>query len=658
MRIVRSGHFWLILAMFALFSILHYAEQIGIIGTEDPSLHFGLTRHSLDRILFLLPIIYSVFIFGLRAAIATCCGALAVMLPRAILISPAPADALLEICGVIAIGVLASLWLWTRAREKEKTQASLAELQSAHQILQHYVRLARSNEKRLTILNAISTMLGESLELENVLHKAIHMVSELMEVEISLIFSLDEETQELRLVAHEGVSDEFAKALNGIKIGEGLYGEVARTGQAMVVEDVSRDPMLTKPEVQKMRIQVQLIVPMVLRDHVRGIVCVAMRRPRQFAEEDIELLTAVGTQIATAIENARLYEEERLVAQRLAVSERNYRRLFENASDAIWVHDFAGNIIAANKAAEKLTGYSVEELTKMNARAFLSDEGLNVAAEIRRKLLEKEPVNQPYEQRLITKDGTEALLKLTTGLVTEDGKPTAFQHIARDVTEERKMQDNLRYYLQQITRAQEEERKRIGRELHDDTAQALYALSREVDNFLRSNANLPANSAVFLEGLGKRVKEVLQGVRRFGRDLRPPILDDLGLLATLRWLVGELKEEHGIEADIKVSGIERRFSAETELTIFRIVQEALRNVEKHAQASKVEVVVEFGEGETRVSICDNGTGFDLEGSLAELPRVGKLGLAGMEERVRLLGGNLKLQSELGKGTVVEIEVPV
>ena len=136
------------------------------------------------------------------------------------------------------------------------------------------------------------------------------------------------------------------------------------------------------------------------------------------------------------------------------------------------------------------------------------------------------------------------------------------------------------------------------------------------------------------------------------------MLDDLGLLATLRWLVGEFKEQCGVEAGIMVSGIERRFSAEVELTILRIVQEALRNVEKHAQASKVEVMVEFGERKTKVSICDNGKGFDLGGSLAELPRVGKLGLAGMEERVRLLGGSMRIESEPGKGTKVMIEVPI
>ncbi len=477
------------------------------------------------------------------------------------------------------------------------------------------------------------------------------------------------------------------------------------------------------------------------------------------------------------------------------MSERNYRQLFENANDAIWVHDLEGNIIIANEATKKLVGYSVKELTKMNMRDFLSDEGLNLAGQVRRKLLEREPVEQPYEQSLTKKDGIKAILKLATSLVTEDGKSIGFQHIARDVTEqkraeemltkiidgspvptfainkqhkvthwntaieslsgvkkeevvntdqqwmifypekrpvmadlivegaspeqievyyqdkgkkshlidgayeaeyffpdlgedgkwlyftaspikddtgeiigaietlrdvteEKRMQDNLRYYLQEITRAQEEERKRIARELHDDSAQALYALTRQVDNFVRANTNLPADNAAFLEDLGKQISKVLQDLRRFSQDLRPPMLDDLGLLATLRWLVSESRERCGIEVDLKVVADERRLPPEVEFTLFRIVQEAVRNIERHSQALKAEVSVEFSEGKTRVSVSDNGKGFRLSGSLVDLVRTGKLGLAGMEERARLLNGSIKIESEPGKGTTVMVEIPI
>ncbi|MDY6917641.1 MAG: GAF domain-containing protein [Chloroflexota bacterium] len=420
MRTLRNVHLWAIVLIFVGCCILHYAEQIGLLATASPSTHFGLTRHALERILFVGPVVYAAYIFGLRAGLVACAAALAAMLPRAIFISPVPADALVETSGMVVIGVLSTLGLWRLAREREKGQVYLAELESAHKVLQHYVQSARGSEKRLTILNAISAVLGESLEPERVLRKATQMVSELMDVEVALIYTLDEEAQELTLVAYEGVSDEFASVVGRVGVGEGIYGEVAKTGQAMIVEDASRDPRMSQPEVAKMRIHIQLIVPLVLKERVRGALCVAMRRPREFTQEDIELLTAVGTQIATAIENAFLYDRERVVAQRLAASERNLRRLFENASDAIWVHDLSGDIAIANQAAAELTGYPVDELVKMNVKSFLLEDGLTVAGQIRRNLLEKEPVEQPYEQRLVRKDGTEAILSVATGLVVEE----------------------------------------------------------------------------------------------------------------------------------------------------------------------------------------------------------------------------------------------
>jgi signal transduction histidine kinase len=270
----------------------------------------------------------------------------------------------------------------------------------------------------------------------------------------------------------------------------------------------------------------------------------------------------------------------------------------------------------------------------------------------------KEPVEQPYEQHIIRRDGTKAILMLTTSLLTENGKAIGFQHMARDMTDEKRMQDNLRYYLQQITTAQEEERTRIARELHDDTAQALYALNRQVDNFVRSNSNLPPENTAFLKELGEQLRTVLQGLRRFGQDLRPPMLDDLGLVATLRWLQGELKERSGIETDLIVDGPEQRLAPDIELMLFRIVQEALRNIEKHSSASKAEVSVRFGDGKITITVNDNGIGFELPEKIGDLSRSSKLGLLGMEERVRLLGGRLSIKSELGKGTSVTIEAPV
>jgi len=118
-----------------------------------------------------------------------------------------------------------------------------------------------------------------------------------------------------------------------------------------------------------------------------------------------------------------------------------------------------------------------------------------------------------------------------------------------------------------------------------------------------------------------------------------------------------LQESDGISTVLKVLGRERRFSLEVELLLFRIVQEALNNIRRHAQASEAQVVVEFTKDRTKVAISDNGRGFELSGRLDDLPRSGKLGLAGMQERAQLLDGTIEVQSTLGKGTTLIVEVP-
>jgi two-component system sensor histidine kinase DegS len=226
-----------------------------------------------------------------------------------------------------------------------------------------------------------------------------------------------------------------------------------------------------------------------------------------------------------------------------------------------------------------------------------------------------------------------------------------------DATERRRAEENLRHHLQQVTRAQEEERKRIARELHDDTAQVLSSLSRQLDNFIRKKHGFSSNEVLFLKDLQTHLNRGLQSMQRFVQDLRPSLLDDLGLIPAVRSLVKSLQESDGIDAELKVLGGERRFPPEVELLLFRIVQEALNNIRRHAHASEAEVVLEFGGNEVKVTVTDNGRGFELRGGVDDLPRSGKLGLAGMRERARLLGGTLEVKSILGKGTTLIVETP-
>jgi len=408
--------------------------------------------------------------------------------------------------------------------------------------------------------------------------------------------------------------------------------------------------------VSKHHIHSEIIVPLRSKDKPNGTLCIGMRRYRQFRQDEVELLAAIGSQIGIAVEKAHLYQQERRIAEQLRVSEQRYRYLFDNASDAIWVHDMRGYIVDANKATERLNGWTKQEFLGKNVKDFLTEDFLNLAREVQSKLLRGEDIEQPYEQRLIRKDGTIRTMKMATSVVIIDGEPHGFQHIARDVTEEKQMQENMRFYLQQVTRAQEEERKRISRELHDETIQDLVVLSRRLDDLASSGTGLSEENIRRLEELRQETNKITRGIRRLSQDLRPATLDRLGLLPAIEWLAADVTQYSGIATKVNVLGTERRLSEEEELLLFRITQEALRNVWRHSGATSAEVTVEFGE-KARITIKDNGKGFAPPRTMGDLARDGKLGLAGMQERTRLLGGSITVQSEPGKGTTVTVEMP-
>jgi PAS domain S-box-containing protein len=225
----------------------------------------------------------------------------------------------------------------------------------------------------------------------------------------------------------------------------------------------------------------------------------------------------------------------------------------------------------------------------------------------------------------------------------------------QDVTELKTAEVNLRYYLKEITKAQEEERKHIARELHDDTAQLFGSISRQLDNFIRKNHNLEADEILLLKDIQAQAKQGSQNLHRFCQGLRLSVLDDLGLIPALRSMVKEVQKTEGLEVEIEIIGETRRSQPEIESMLFRIVQEAINNVRKHAQSSVAKVIIKFMKNRINITISDNGKGFLMNGRVDELPQSGKLGLAGIQERVRLLGGTFEIVSAPGKGTTLLIK---
>jgi len=642
-------------------TVFYYADQIPVIDTLTSSLRLDFARHSVHRILSILPVAYAAFVFGLAGGLLASSVIAALLLPRVFLISSEAEEAAIEVAAFLFIGAFVSWLIDVQNKEKARHKKTIASLEWAQGELQSHIQAIENEERRLSAINAVLGVVTESLELRDILGLAMDKVSDVMGVEICLLFLLQEGAGELTLEAYHGIADESAAAIKPIKVGEGFTGRVAQTGEPLAIRDVSGELALYSGVGGLGEVQTQIIVPLKSKGRVMGTLCAATRSLREFSADEIEVLNAIGNAIGVAIENARLYQNEREIAEQLRQSEESYRGLFENATEAIFVHDLDGKIIAANSACERLTGYTREEMARMDIGRFLSGQGRETVKEMVRRQLNSEDVEGPFELGLTKRDGTEAIVELMPSLIIRGGQPTGVQAIVRDVTEQRRMQANLRFYLSQVLKAQEGERLRIARELHDDTAQALTGLSRRldilVDTLASSPDSLPKEIPERLEELRDQSDRILEGVRRFSRDLRPPVLDDLGLLPALKWLATALEEQHSVAANIRVLGEQHRLPDEAELALFRIAQEALNNVRKHSGASAVEVTVDFRGGGITMAVADNGSGYEIPSSTSDLAASGKLGIIGMQERARLLGGTLVVNSEPGTGTRVLVTVP-
>jgi two-component system sensor histidine kinase DegS len=257
-----------------------------------------------------------------------------------------------------------------------------------------------------------------------------------------------------------------------------------------------------------------------------------------------------------------------------------------------------------------------------------------------------------YKLKVKSKDElgelAETFNRMASALIryTDELKSTAQENI----NQEKRIQDNLRSYATLISQAQETERKRIARDLHDETAQALVVISRHLEDLSAGKSKLTAGE------IREEVRKVLEGVRRFSQELRPSILDDLGLIPAVKWLTSDLVKTNGINVETIVTGNSHKLNSQTELMLFRIIQEALTNVRKHAQATQVLIKIEFLENSLKLSVQDNGKGFLSPDKLSDLAGKGKLGLLGMQERVQLMGGVLTIESLPQHGTVLKIEV--
>jgi len=369
----------------------------------------------------------------------------------------------------------------------------------------------------------------------------------------------------------------------------------------------------------------------------------------------------------TGLVLAAMTTERRQAEQAARESEQRYRTLLENAPEAILVHQ-DGRWIIANRAALKLLHAArVEQLV---GRATLDIVHPDYRAIVRERIEREFATGEPaplLEQQFIAVDGTVLDVEVVGIPITLAGRQGG-QIIVRDITERRQAEqavrerqaevrrsrERLEALSQRLLKVQENERRLIARELHDQIGQALTAVKLNLES-LRSGRRakaFPLDESVAI------VEQLMEAVRSMSLELRPSVLDDLGLAAALRWYADRQGRRAGLAVRVRTQLPTERLASDLETACFRVAQEAITNVARHAGAKRVEVDARAEDGTLDLTVRDDGTGFDVAAVRGGTTAEGSIGLDGMEERVRLLGGDFRIDSQPGTGTTVWARFPL
>jgi PAS domain S-box-containing protein len=495
------------------------------------------------------------------------------------------------------------------------------------------------------------------LRLDDLLPEILGRVRDALAADTVVILLLNDEGTELAVRAAHGLEEEVKLDMR-IPFGRGIAGTIAARGATMVIEDVSATEVVS-PILRAKGLHTLLGTPLVLDGRGIGVVHVGSLSPRRFTPDDARLLELVADRIATAIGRARLFGAEQRARRDAETAEGRFRLLVDGVHDyAFYMLDRAGRIESWNAGAERLAGYTAEEIVGQRvARFYLPEEARqgSAARTLERAATDGRAVEEGWR---IRKDGSRFWAEvLVTAVRDGEGRFVGYSVVTHDVTERRRHAEVRARLLEQVTAAQEEEQRRLARELHDETGQSLTSLLVG----LRTLAEAPDLAAAQEQAaeLRRLTARTLDEVRRLARGLRPGVLDELGLVPAVEQLALDYAQMRSIAVDVSAVGfgLERLPSA-IEAALYRIIQEALTNTAKHSGARTANVVLRRRPETVQAILSDDGCGFDVEGTLRTPAAWAHLGLHGMRERAALLGGTVTIESTPDEGTTIYVRVPV
>ena len=541
------------------------------------------------------------------------------------------------------------------------------------------------SDGRLRALIEASMAIASELSLESLLQRLVATAAELTGARYAALGVIDRSGLQLERFFTTGVDEETYRAIGELPRGKGILGALITEATPLRLHDLGEDPRSVGFPANHPPMQTFLGVPILLRGEAYGNFYLTEKAGGEdFSEEDQEIVSLLAAQAAIAIENTRLYEAttqwskqleslnevgnalatETDVERLLDLVARRLRELLDARLVAVMVPAGADELrfaAVAGDGGEAFLGQTMPIASSKSGRVYQrgrserSDSVLD-DPEIERDVIRAFGVRTGLWVPLVARSRTIGLLAVHDKLgpdarFTDNDLRLAETFASRAAVAVDLSQRTARDALRRIVNAQELERRRLARELHDETGQALSSILLGLKALDEQVESEDARRAV--SGVRELVVSTLHDVRRLAIELRPKVLDDFGLVPALERLTETFGTQTGIGVRFEPGLADERLPAEVETALFRIVQESLTNIVKHSRARNVSIVLVRKPGAVAAVIEDDGEGFDPAST-----REGGFGLEGMRERVGLLEGRLQIESTGGGGTTVVAEVPL
>ncbi len=451
-----------------------------------------------------------------------------------------------------------------------------------------------------------------------------------------------------------------------------LNGSVIRSGEPLLMPSIPPNHLqaVTLPALREfidvIGVESVLIVPLIGRSGVAGTISLSRHRgSKPYNVEDQSFLTDIAYRAALAIENCRLFESlhteitERLSAkQALAVSEERFRSIFEFVTVGIKVLNLEGRILQTNYAFQSMMGYTEDELVGNYFHRFLHPDDVRRAIGLFDDVKTNGATSFRFEHRAIHKDQSIVWIRTIFTVIkagNQDQTPAFVVGIVENVTEQKRIETEVAELNSRLQSSMELERLRLAQELHDSPMQSLYSAIYRIEE-LRNAASPELKDA--LTDVKQHIQDVLQDLRATAKELRPPTIFNFGLENAIRSHAGDIVEKHSnLNIHLSLAHDRQMLPEKVRLALFRIFQQSLANVIRHAKATEVHVRFSFDAEEAYLEIKDNGKGFEVPANWIDFVRRGHYGLAGAAERANALGGVLKVQSQPGNSTTIKVIIP-